>query len=390
MSVAERYLELGLRVGRHIPGFVDSYYGPAELRERVEAEEPHDPAALVADAAQLVDDVDTAALEPQRTRWLRAQTIALRTVARRLAGERIGYLEEIELCYGVSPRHEPEERFEAAHRALDEALPGEGDVAVRYADWLERAIPGDRQLEILESMSAELRERVRDLYGLPEGEEVTYDAVRNEPWTGYNYYEGGLRSRVVINTDIPLPRAELVHFVGHEGYPGHHAEHAWKEALFVRERGELEHTIILTSAPESVVSEGLAEFGSKHLFEDVHELARDHLARVGVDYDAEAGRRVGQAAAALGAVRVNVALMLHEDGVPLEDVRAYARRWSLLPEPRVDKMLEFVTDPLWRTYVPSYVEGERLCRAFVGEDRSRFERLLKERLTPADLADGAS
>jgi len=30
-----RYLELGLRVGRHLDRFVDAYYGPPDLAERV-------------------------------------------------------------------------------------------------------------------------------------------------------------------------------------------------------------------------------------------------------------------------------------------------------------------------------------------------------------------
>jgi hypothetical protein len=389
-DVPERYVLLGLRVDRHVPGFVDAYYGPTELRERVAAEEPRPPAALVADAEQLVEDVDAAGFEPQRARWLQAQAVALHTVARRLAGEPIGYLEEIELCYGVTPQREPEASFEAAHRALDEALPGDGDVAARYADWSAQSVPADRQLEVLESLSAELRGRVRDLFGLPKGEQVEYATVRNEPWTGFNYYRGGLRSRVVLNTDVPLPPAAFPHFVAHESYPGHHTEHAWKEALFVRERGQLEPAIILTTVPESIVSEGLAELGSTLLYDDVHELLREHLARVGGDYDPDVGRQVVAARDELGAVQPNAALMLHEDGVPREEVRDYLRRWSLAPEARVSQMLDFLTDPVWRTYVPSYEEGERLCRAFVGGDPARFRRLLTEQLTPADLVDRAS
>ena len=32
VTLVERYLELGLRLGRHLDGLVDAYYGPAELR----------------------------------------------------------------------------------------------------------------------------------------------------------------------------------------------------------------------------------------------------------------------------------------------------------------------------------------------------------------------
>lgn len=38
MDVVERHLLLGLRLGRHIEGLVDAYYGPPELAERVRSE----------------------------------------------------------------------------------------------------------------------------------------------------------------------------------------------------------------------------------------------------------------------------------------------------------------------------------------------------------------
>ena len=53
MNVTHAYLELCLRLGRHIDGLVDSYYGPAEIANRVESEELRSPADLVADAGAL-------------------------------------------------------------------------------------------------------------------------------------------------------------------------------------------------------------------------------------------------------------------------------------------------------------------------------------------------
>jgi hypothetical protein len=46
VSVAEDYLELCLRLGKHLDSLVDSYYGPPEISERVDAEEPREPASL--------------------------------------------------------------------------------------------------------------------------------------------------------------------------------------------------------------------------------------------------------------------------------------------------------------------------------------------------------
>src|SRR5689334_20852435 len=75
----ERYLLLGLRLGRHIDGLVDAYIGPPELREQVDGEELVAPGELAAEAAAL--------REHAGREWLRAQLLGCETTARRLAGE---------------------------------------------------------------------------------------------------------------------------------------------------------------------------------------------------------------------------------------------------------------------------------------------------------------
>ena len=95
-DVVERYIELGLRLGKHAEELVDSFYGSDELARRVEAEDPRDPATLAEDAGALLEDVD----EP----WLEAQVRALWANARRLAGEQLGYEEEGRLVYGIELR----------------------------------------------------------------------------------------------------------------------------------------------------------------------------------------------------------------------------------------------------------------------------------------------
>ena len=43
--VARDYLLLGLRLDQHIPGLVDAYFGPADLKARVDIESLRAPAA---------------------------------------------------------------------------------------------------------------------------------------------------------------------------------------------------------------------------------------------------------------------------------------------------------------------------------------------------------
>jgi hypothetical protein len=189
MTLIDRYLELGLRIGRHVEGFVDAYYGPPGIAERVEAEEPADPAELAATARALIEELDAAGLGEQRTRSLRGQLVALETVARRLGGEEMGYADEVEHCYGVRPQWTPETVFEAAHAALDEAIPGEGPLAERYERWKDALnVPGDVLAGALCSLARDCRARTARTIGLPEGEDVDIELVSGKPWEAFNYY----------------------------------------------------------------------------------------------------------------------------------------------------------------------------------------------------------
>ena len=384
----QRYLLLGLRLGQHVPGFVDAYYGPPELAERVEGESPSEPSLLAEEARSLSSAIDeNDELEGSRRRWLRAQLGGLETVARRLSGEEIGYADEVERCYGVRPALVPEEEFAHAHEALDEVLPGTGPVKERHQAWQEsQVVEADALLPVFERLAGELRSRSTALFGLPDGEAVELELVRGEPWLAFNYYLGKLRSRVVFNTDLPWRATDLLPVVAHELYPGHHAEHAWKEALLVRGHGQLEETALLVGTPQSLVSEGIATVAPEIVTgDDPDALAAEILRPLGVPYDPELAAVARGEAEALAHVVPNAAYMLHEQGLAFDEVRQYSRRWSLASDDRVEKGLQFVTDETWRAYIFCYTDGLRLARGFVGGDQARFRRLLTEQFVPADL-----
>jgi hypothetical protein len=385
--IVERYLTLGLALGRHIDGMVDAYFGPPELAARVGDVSP---VRLVADARRLLADLDGSDLEPTRRRWIAAQVRGLLTTARRLAGEPIGYADEVEASYGVRPTWQDEDVFAAAHRRLDAVLPGDGPLGDRLIAWREaQAVPVDRLPAAVASLADDLRERTQRLLGLPEGEHVDFDLTTDKPWSGFNYYLGDLRSRVSINTDLPVLSTNLAHLVAHEAYPGHHTEHTRKEAGLVRQRRWLEETIFLVGTPQCLLAEGLADLAIEiAVSPDPHEQAAftaSHLRPLGIAFDAEVAAEVAAAGDGMGKVRGNAALLLHERGLSVDDAVAYIERWSLLPRNRAAKAVEFLTDETWRAYMTCYVEGLPLCRAYVGGDPARFERLVSEQLVPDDL-----
>jgi hypothetical protein len=276
----------------------------------------------------------------------------------------------------------------AATRRLDAVLPGDGPVRERVIAWREaHTIPPDRLDGLIRDVAADLRQRTEVAFGLPDGEEVEWVLETGKPWSGFNYYLGDLRSRVAINTDLPVPSLVLPHLVAHEAYPGHHTEHSRKEVGLVRRRDHVEESIFLVGTPQCTMAEGLADLALEALVGPDHQAAlAPHFAAAGVRYDAELAAEVADAQAAVQKARGNIALQLHDEGRPPEDVVAWAERFLLLPRPRAEKQVAFISDPTWRAYIFCYTEGVELCRRFVAGDPARFERLLSEQLTPADLA----
>jgi hypothetical protein len=105
--------------------------------------------------------------------------------------------------------------------------------------------------------------------------------------------------------------------------------------------------------------------------------------------DGELAERLETAAMGLLGVRQDAALMLHDRGADPADVLAYLQRWLLITESRARQILRFLSDPLWRAYTTTYVEGYRLLRTWLDArpptqplDR-RYLRLLDEPLIPS-------
>jgi len=378
----ERYLELALRLGRHDADLVDAYYGPEELSRRVEAEELREPAALAVDAQALAE-------EAAADKWLAAQVQSLGATARKLGGERLGYAEEGRLVYGIEPRWHDEEPFRRAAAILDEALPGQGDVRERYARWFaETAIPAELVEQAVLDAAAELRRLTREAIGLPDGEEFDLELVTGERWLGYARYLGGLRTRIQVNTDLPLPASDLVPVTSHEIYGGHHTHRVWQETELVRGQGQLERTLDVLWSPEAVISEGVAMTGPALLVGDGQQLAAEVLGRLGFAYDAELGSRVAEARRLLLPIAANLAMLIHDRGASPEEARNYADTWSLQPADRVAKQIDSQLRSPSPPYQHTYWQGLELVEAHVSGDPKRFRALLTARLLPRELQAG--
>lgn len=391
-DLSHEYLSLSFAIDRLFPGFIDAYFGPPAVKDAALAGPAPDPAALLARAHELASAVAAADLIDSRRDFLAAQVAAMVTVCRKLAGEPIEYRDEVRTLFDVEPAFTPEAAFDTAIAELDELLPGDGDVRERMIAWRERyVVDTGTAHQMVDRILAETRRRTAAFVELPAGEDVEIAFVRDEPWSGYNWYLGDYRSRVELNTDLPIHAHGLTALVAHEGYPGHHTEHALKERVLYREHGYGEHAIQLINTPECVISEGIATLAESVVFPD-GEGARwqaEHLYPLaGITGDPEREARIARAQAALRAVSGNAALLHHQEGRAADEVLAYLMRYALRPENEARQSLRFISDPLWRAYTFTYHVGRDLLRRWLDlapqpERQARFLLLLVGQVTPS-------
>ncbi|MGW5384747.1 DUF885 domain-containing protein [Nocardia sp. NPDC003963] len=390
------YLRLGLAFDRIEEGFVDAYTADPRLRQEIENAPKPEPRELARTAARLRAELPNAGLSPERTEFIDAHLRALECSGRKFAGDEIGFVDEVSAYFDVEIAPGDPADYQDAHRKIDEVLGGSGPLIERMAAHRKAdEIPPDRLAACVEAFSGALRELVRARYPLPDHEHVTYEVVGDKPWSGFNYYLGNYRSTVAINSDLRQHMANLPRLISHESYPGHHTEHCRKESGLVA-AGQAEQTIFLVNTPQCLMAEGLADLALRSIVgPGWGRWAQEIYADLGLRFDGERAERLSEASGQLLGVRQDAALMLHDQGRDADEVAAFLERWSLTTADRARQSLRFLSSPLWRAYVSTYVEGYKLLggwldRAVDEDERAdRFRRLLDEPLIPSTLRAAA-
>ena len=388
-SVSQAYIELAFALEQHLPGYIDGYFGPEEYRHKNKLAVDD----LEQDATGLADKVAGLEDESRRT-FLGAQVRAMQTSIGLSQNRDISYADEVRGLYDVAAERVPEAVFEEAIADLDDLLEGSGDIAAReQALRAKLVVPKEKLAEVSDTIITELRQRTRARFPLPEQESFELKLVSDKPWGGYNWYLGDHRSRIDINTDLPSYLTDLPNLLAHEIYPGHHTEHALKEARLLKEQGHLEHAVLLINAPECVVSEGIATWALEVLMseDEVGDWLADELAPP-LGIAGEEVRRmlaVGRAKKALRGVSGNAALLLYEDKLSETEVLAYLERYALRKPEEARKTLEFLTYPTSRSYTFTYTAGYDLLEPLLKSDDADawFSRLLQEPVTPGTIRD---
>ena len=404
-AAAEQYVRLVLAMGQHDVDYVDAYYGPAMWKAEVEAaRKPLD--AIDRDASHVLLALASSVPSSQdeelvrlRHRYLTRQLEALRARAVMLGGTRLTFDEESKALYdAVAPRVDSAV-FEEAIDALGARLSGSGPVLERYDAYRTQfVIPRDRLDATFTAAIEAGRARTLEHIPLPGDERFTVEYVTNKSWSGYNWYQGGYRSLIQVNTDLPIYVDRAIDLACHEGYPGHHVYNALLEKHLVRDRGWAEFSVYPLFSPQSLIAEGTANYGI--------EVAFPRAERI------ELERRVVFPAAGLEPQRVeeyedvlalvdrlsyagNEAARRYIDGeIDAETAAGWLERYAMYSPARARQRVKFVEQ--YRSYVINYNLGKDMVQHYIeaqggtaSDARRRwqvFAELLSSPRLPSSLA----
>ena len=399
-SMAEAYVRLVLALGVHEPSYVDAYYGPAEWRAEAERAKVSLTAIQERGRALLADLRGTAAggteLVRLRQQYLNKQVASLIARAAIAGGSVMKFDAESAALYDAVEPARSESYYRQAQTALEQLLPGSGALVERYQELLSRfAIPAKKLEAVFQAAIVESRARTMKRMRLPKGERFDVEYVGNQPWSAYNWYKGGARSVIQVNTDFPIDVDRVINLAAHEGYPGHHVYNALLEERLVKKMGWVEFSVYALFSPQSLIAEGTAEYGFALAFplDERKAFAREVLCPL-VGLDAGDLDRFFAARVLAGklATAGNDAARRWLDGAADQ---AETERWltgyALMSPARARQRLRFFE--INRSYVINYTLGQDMVRAYVerraGPDRARqwreFAALLSSPRLPSGL-----
>ena len=113
------YLEIALHLDKYIEGFVDSYYGPPQLKQTIEAMEPLSIPKLESKCEELLAIIHELEFEESRKVYLLKQVHAMATSIKVLSGQQLGFLEEVNGYFDITPRRINDSELDRAITVLE-------------------------------------------------------------------------------------------------------------------------------------------------------------------------------------------------------------------------------------------------------------------------------
>jgi hypothetical protein len=395
-SAARDYVVLQMAIGEKEDGYIDAFYGDPALKTEGQALAAREELPALAARVQALRSRITAlsAEEPRRAAFLVAQLTAAATRLRMLQGEKLPFVEEAQGLFGVRPELKPLASYDPVLARIEALIPGPGTLADRVEAYQNRfTIPADKLETVFRTAIAACRRATVERIPLPPTERFELAFVTGKSWSGYNYYLGDYKSRIEINTDLPIRLGRAIDLGCHEGYPGHHVLNLMQEDKLARGKGWVEFSVQPLYSPQSILSEGSANYGIDLAFPGERKPRYEAavLAPLAGLNGAEVGRydALLDALRDLGTARNTISQMFLDGQIDEAEAIRLTQRYQLVSEARAKQSVNFTKQ--YRSYVINYNIGRDMVARDIERlqgDAARWKRmeeLLSEPTLPSDL-----
>ena len=398
--IAPDYVLLALRIGEHEPGYIDAYYGPPEYQARARKDKGTIPelrreADRLIAAVRAVDAGALKHLEKKRRSFFLAHLVSARARLDMIEGRKLPFRDEAAVILGYRPELKPLSFYDPILARIEKMVPGAGPLDKRVDAFRMRyVIPKERLDAVMRAGIAECRRRTAAHMKLPETEAFDLEFVTNKSWSGYNWYKGGYKSLIQINTDLPIFADRAVDLGCHEGYPGHHVHNMTLERNLLRRRGWPEMSVYPLYSPTSFISEGTGNYGIDMAFPG--DTRTEFEARVifplaGLDpKTARANADLRKAIADLSNARATISADYLDGKIDREAAIRLVQKYQLVSRARAEQLIKFTEE--YRSYVINYGLGQDEVKAHVERAGkapaarwAAFEELIGEPTIPADF-----
>ncbi|MHA2180709.1 MAG: hypothetical protein ACXAAH_04715 [Promethearchaeota archaeon] len=391
-NFANSYLKLGLRIDKHINGYVEHYYGPSELKNTIEREGKKSPKNLLQDCENLKDELKDQGFEVKRRKFLEKNLDAIQTILKKLNGEKIPYLELVEKLFDFKPKLYKDKFFYDLSLKAEKLYKGKGDLSNRIREYSKRRKipPNIIRKQFRKALGFARKQTIRifpDI--LPDYEKIEVVEVKERSWSMYCWYLGNFFSRIEINIEKIHYWTNLLDYVTHEVYPGHHTERLVKDKLLYRNKGYFESSILLIYTPELVISEGMARVAERVIFDRIEssKILLEHLCpNPEIEDSIEILSKQSEIREGFNRFESNLAYHKYVNNWTNDELIKYSRSFNVIPDEGINALLDFISDELWGSYVQVY-QGERIIKENLGNPPTpdSFFRLISEQTLPSDL-----
>ncbi len=395
-AAAREYVVLQMAIGEKEEGYIDAFYGDPALKAEGQAlAASSDLPALAARVSALRGRVSgLQAEDPRRAAFLTAHLTAAATRLRMLGGEKLPFTAEAEGLFGVRPELKPLASYDPILARIEALVPGSGTLADRVEAYQNRfTIPRDKLEPVFRNAIAACRTATTEHIALPPSERFDLAFVTGKSWSGYNYYLGDYKSRIEVNTDLPIRLNRAIDLGCHEGYPGHHVLNALLEERLVRGKGWVEFSVYPLFSPQSLLAEGSANYGIDLAFPGPRKARYEAavLAPLAGLNAAEVGRyeQLGTLIQELAGSRNTISQQLLDGQIDDAQAIRLTQRYGLVSEARAKQSVAFTRQ--YRSYVINYTIGRDMVARDIErlpDTKARWQRmeqLLSEPTLPSDL-----